>query len=451
MTLKRLSCLLAAVLLALSLLPSQALAAPYISGLEIEPYAGGFSYSFFCDEEYVLFFYKTSVESGRQLLHSTTGLFSGQFALPCTEQPERLKVEMESLKGLEIGSGSAITEYNPLPVLSVPHHPSSEVALRARNLTMVPVPGGVQVDFDLPGYDKAILKYKTSQQSGELPFYGDENYHFSCAIDLPLAYAGSNVYVSVYLPRKDDPVGETEGKRGYVLEAKVAETAPEGRLHGVTVCLDPGHSDLLGPSAEYISPDSDEMAITNPGLCGQGHFTFRRESIVVLEIAYLLRDVLRAQGAEVVMTREDEYTWITSVPRADLAYEAGADFMLRLHADDRDEEDLRGVQVFCPLSSSYAQAVATPQEYRAMGEALMFTIRDACGYTERTPGCRVVLNDNYVGNNWARVPCFLLEMGYLSNRQDDLLLSHPDYQQLLAESIADGIYEMALLRDLVAW
>ena len=38
------------------------------------------------------------------------------------------------------------------------------------------------------------------------------------------------------------------------------------RLHGITVCLDPGHSDLFGPSAEYVSPDSDEMAITNPGL-----------------------------------------------------------------------------------------------------------------------------------------------------------------------------------------
>ena len=242
-----------------------------------------------------------------------------------------------------------------------------------------------------------------------------------------------------------------DGKRGYVLEAKVQETAPEGRLHGITVCLDPGHSDLYGPSAEYVSPDSDEMAITNPGLCGQGHFTFRRESIVVLEIAYLLRDVLRAQGAEVVMTREDEYTWITSIPRADLAYDAGADFLLRLHADDRDEEDLRGVQVFCPLSSPYAQAVATPQEYRAMGEALMFAVRDACGYTERTPGCRVVLNDNYVGNNWARVPCFMLEMGYMSNRQDDYLLSHPDYQQLLAESIAEGVYQMALIRGLAEW
>ena len=444
-------CLALALLLA-ALGPGCALGASGVYGLELTPFSGGFSYSFFCDEEYVLLRFSTSVESGKQLLHSETGEFSGQFALPCTELPERLKVEFESLKGMELGSGSVMTEFNPLPEQTVIHsRPAGEVALRCRNLELTSVPGGVQVDFDLPGYDQVILKYRSSQQTGQLPFFAQDDYHYSCYIDLPLAYAGSNVYVSVYLPRKDDPIGEVDGKRGYVLEAKVQEAAPEGRLHGITVCLDPGHSDLYGPSAEYVSPDSDEMAITNPGLCGQGHFTFRRESIVVLEIAYLLRDVLRAQGAEVVMTREDEYTWITSIPRADLAYDAGADFLLRLHADDRDEEDLRGVQVFCPLSSPYAQAVATPQEYRAMGEALMFAVRDACGYTERTPGCRVVLNDNYVGNNWARVPCFMLEMGYMSNRQDDYLLSHPDYQQLLAESIAEGVYQMALIRGLVEW
>ena len=69
----------------------------------------------------------------------------------------------------------------------------------------------------------------------------------------------------------------------------------------------------------------EDFSIANPGLCGQGHFTYRRESIVVLEIAYLVRDELRRQGAEVVMTREDEYTFITSIPRADVANDAGAD------------------------------------------------------------------------------------------------------------------------------
>lgn len=437
----------------LALLPlNGALAAPAAVSLSVDPFEGGFSYSFFSDEEYVLLSYATSIESGKTLLHSLTGQFDGEISLPCTEQPERLKVELCSLKGQSMGTASATTLPYALPAAYAEHpNPSGEVARKARNLELTPIPGGVQVDFDFPGYDKLLLSYRSSNQKGQLPFYADENYHFCCRIDLPLAYAGSTVHVEILIPRKADPVGEIEGKRGYLLEAKVQETAPEGRLHGVTVCLDPGHSDLLGPSYESNGPGLDGYSITNPGLCGEGHFTRRRESIVVLEIAYLLRDVLRAQGAEVVMTREDEYTWITSIPRAEVAAEAGADFMLRLHADDREDESLRGVQVYCPLSSLYAQACATPAEYRAMGEALMFAIRDGCGYSEKTTGCRVNLTNQYVGNNWATMPCFLVEMGYMSNRQDDFLLSHPDYQQLMAESIADGVYEMALLRGLVEY
>ena len=79
----------------------------------------------------------------------------------------------------------------------------------------------------------------------------------------------------------------------------------------------------------------------------------------------------------------------------------------------------------------------------------MYAVRDGCGYPERARGNLVMLNDSYVGNNWAVMPCFLLEMGFLSNRQDDYRLSHPDFQQRMAESIAQGVYEMALLRGLI--
>ena len=66
----------------------------------------------------------------------------------------------------------------------------------------------------------------------------------------------------------------------------VLEPAEEGRLKGLLICLDPGHSAVLGVSSEWTSPDMDSYAETNPGVCGRGHFTYRRDSIVVLEIAY---------------------------------------------------------------------------------------------------------------------------------------------------------------------
>ena len=451
---KLISCMLVLLFL-FPMMPAQAYAASSAYGLYLTPYQGGFSYEFVSDQEYVLLSYFTATESGKVLLHCPNiwGEYAGDIALPCTEKRETLTVTLIDLKGYEMLTGRAFTVSNPHEPQYADHpYPISQSALRARSLTTTPYPGGIQVDFDFPGYDLMIVKYHSGQQSGELPFYADADYHYCCRIDLVHTYAGSTVYIEIYIPKKDDPVGETEGMCGYELEAKVLEPAEEGRLKGLLICLDPGHSDIQGASSEWLDPEMETYVDTNPGVCGRGHFTYRRESIVVLEIAYLLRDELRRQGAEVIMTREDEYTLITSIPRANVANDAGADFMLRLHADDRaDDEDIRGVQVFCPLSSSYARACCTPQEYRAMGEALMYAVRDGCGYPEKARGNMVVLNDKYVGNNWAMMPCFLLEMGFLSNRTDDYHLSDPDFQQLMAESIAEGVYQMALIRGLIDW
>ena len=445
-------CCFLALMLILAALPLHAAAITFY-GLTLTPYPGGCSFSFFSDQEYVRLAFSTSMESGKMLLHSETGEFSGVIPLPCTVQPERMNLELTNLNDYLLDRVYVTTEYNPQETHYAVHSaPPAEIARRCRNMTITSYIGGVQVDFDFPGYDQLNLTYHTAQQTGTLPFYADADYHYCCRIDLPITYAANKVGVEVFIPGKADSVGEAYGQCGFALEEKVKETAAEGRLKGVSVCLDPGHCNAPGIIFEEKGPNLDGTFETSPSLCGKGHYTLRRESIVVLEIAYLLRDELRRQGAEVVMTREDEDTFIGSIARAEIANDAGVDFMIRLHADDReDDKNIRGIQVFGPSTSSYAQACYTPQEYRDMAQALMETIRDGCGYSEGARGNIVMLNDNYVGNNWAKMPCFLIEMGFLSNRQDDYMLSDPDYQQLMAESIADGIYEMALIRGLIAW
>ena len=59
------------------------------------------------------------------------------------------------------------------------------------------------------------------------------------------------------------------------------------------------------------------------------------------------------------------------------------------------------------------------------------------------------VNYSFVGNNWARMICFPIEMGFMSNVQGEHLLSQPVYQQWLAEGMAQGVYEIALFRGLV--
>ena len=43
------------------------------------------------------------------------------------------------------------------------------------------------------------------------------------------------------------------------------------------------------------------------------------------------------------------------------------------------------------------------------------------------------------GFNWSRVPTILVEMGYMSNPEEDNLLSKPEHQEKLAKTISEGL------------
>ena len=49
------------------------------------------------------------------------------------------------------------------------------------------------------------------------------------------------------------------------------------------------------------------------------------------------------------------------------------------------------------------------------------------------------MNDAYVGNNYTRMPTFLLECGFLSTPANDWILTTDDYQERIAAGITDGL------------
>ena len=160
----------------------------------------------------------------------------------------------------------------------------------------------------------------------------------------------------------------------------------------------------------------------------------------------LLRNALMEQGAAVAMTREVQDTFVGMLERADIPNSIGADFVLRLHCNYRSgNSTIQGIEIYCPLSSSYAQEVASEEEYREMGETLLSCMQEATGV--RKGGC--TLNNTYVGNNWSQMPSFLIEMGYMNNMEEDLKLSCPEYQQRLVQGMVEGVVRMARMRGLI--
>ena len=47
--------------------------------------------------------------------------------------------------------------------------------------------------------------------------------------------------------------------------------------------------------------------------------------------------------------------------------------------------------------------------------------------------------NDITGFNWSRVPVVILEMGFMSNYNEDEMMSNKEYQKKMMQSIADGV------------
>ena len=202
----------------------------------------------------------------------------------------------------------------------------------------------------------------------------------------------------------------------------------KGLLDGVKIGIDPGHQAHSNSAQEPVSPGSKETkAKVSSGT--QGVKTRVPEYEVNLQVALLLKDALEAQGATVCMTRDTNDVDISNVERAEMMNELGVDVVLRLHCNGSTNQSTSGIGLYVKSSGEGAE------ESYAISEVLIVAMGEATGANTES----VHVRDTYSGLNWSTVPSILVEMGYMSNPDEDEKLCSPEYQSELVHGMVDGL------------
>ncbi len=202
---------------------------------------------------------------------------------------------------------------------------------------------------------------------------------------------------------------------------------------GRTVALDPGHSAVVAGGTVSLGPGSGERkAADTSGTRGRASGT--TEYALTMDICLLVRDLLEEEGYTVLLTRENNDVPVDCVARAAVANDADADIFVRIHANGSVNSGANGAMTIC-VTPSNPYAADQYAASRRLSDILLDTYCKETGIRKEY----VWETDSMTGNNWSEVPCSLLEMGYMTNAEEDLKMADPDFRKVMAAAIVHGI------------
>ncbi|ATW23910.1 N-acetylmuramoyl-L-alanine amidase [Candidatus Formimonas warabiya] len=184
-------------------------------------------------------------------------------------------------------------------------------------------------------------------------------------------------------------------------------------LQGKTIVIDPGHAS--------IQPGG----WADPGAVGP---TNLKEKDVVLDMGVSVAEILKAQGAKVIMTRTGD-TNLTLGGRADVANKNKADIFVSIHVNANVSRTTNGTSTYF-FGDVAGQYQAREKLAKSVQQELVKSIQ------RKNIG---VLQANFAVLRYTQVPSILVETAFISNYEEEKLLADPAFRLKVAQGIANGI------------
>lgn len=214
-------------------------------------------------------------------------------------------------------------------------------------------------------------------------------------------------------------------------EESTQETSNVGE--GKLICIDAGHQATPNTDTEPVGPGAeDKKAKVSAG--NTGVTTGTEEYELNLEVALKLQSALEARGYTVKMIRTSNDVDISNAARAELANSDKTDAFIRIHANGSTDTNASGVMTVCQTKDNPYNADIYDSCKRLSADVLSGMAAATGANSEG-----VWETDSMSGINWCKVPVTIVEIGYMTNSEEDQKLVTSDYQNLLAKGIADGI------------
>lgn len=184
-------------------------------------------------------------------------------------------------------------------------------------------------------------------------------------------------------------------------------------LNYKTVVIDPGHG---GYDVGAVGP------------------TKVMEKDVNLAVALKLGALLQSQGIKVVYTRvNDNVSWSNDIiddlqTRCDIANKVNADFFISIHSNSSVSSSAVGSETYYSTKKPNDSPLAKIMQDNLVAANALID--------------RGVKNANFYVLNNTNMPSVLVELGFISNPNEEKLLNNSDFQAKSAYGLANGIMEI---------